>query len=123
MKSIGGNAPSGFALEMLFLGAHLKASDNEEIFGESVQRRLNLIMSALGSIDLKLKQGLSLKIRPKFEYFLPKNTAEKIDILNSAVQGGIMSVDSAVSQNPLIEDPKAELDLIKADGLDNEMNQ
>jgi len=122
MKSIGGNAPSGFALEMLFLGAHLKASDNEEIFGESVQRRLNLIMSALASIDLGLKQGLSLKIRPKFEYFMPKNNAEKIDIINSAVQGGIMSIESAVRQNPLIEDPEAELELIKAGGLDNQMN-
>ena len=115
MKSIGGNAPSGFALEMLFLGAHLKASDNEELYGQSTQRRLNFIITALAAIDTNLKQGLSLKIRPQFEYFIPKNNAEKIDILNSAVTGGIMSTESAVRQNPLVDNAVAELELIKTE--------
>lgn len=122
MKSIGGNAPSGFALKMMFLGAHLKASEKEEIFGESIQRRLNYLKAALAIIDGKLANGLTLNIRPKFEYFLPKNDAERIDIINSAVGGGIMSAETGIEQNPLIEDAPAEIERVKQGGLDQLQN-
>jgi SPP1 family phage portal protein len=123
MKSIGGNAPSGFALKMLFLGAHLKASEKEEIFGEGVQRRINYLKAALAKIAPPLAKGMTVNLSPKFEYYLPKNDAEKIDILNSAVSGGILSTETAIVQNPLIEDADAEKERIKGKELQNELDQ
>lgn len=110
MKSLG--VFSGIALKMLFLAAHMKASKKEEIFGEGIQRRINYIKHIIARIDGTFEK-VRLTIKPKFEYFLPKNDAEKIDILVSAVQGGIMSTDSAIRQNPLIEDDDSEIQKIE----------
>lgn len=122
MKAIMGGAPSGYAIELLFLSAHLKASMKEEIFGESVQRRINFLIAAIiRIIDINLKAGSSLDVRPKFEYFLPKNIAEKIRILNNAVAGGIMSIQTAIEQNPLVEDAATEEERIRTGGLDQSM--
>lgn len=122
---------SGVALSMLFLDAHMKAADKESMFGEFVQRRINFLKTALTVIDPSLKPALEMKIKPKFEYFLPKNIPEVINTLVTAVTGGIMSKESAVKQNPLIEDREAEFDLVKAEqeaaqqaqGLDAVMNE
>lgn len=125
MKSLG--VFSGIALKMLFLAAHMKASKKEEIFGEGIQRRINYIKHIIARIDGTFSK-VRLSIKPKFEYFLPKNDAEKIETLISAVQGGIMSTNSAIRQNPLIEDADAEIDEIDNEksgpgALDNLMNQ
>ncbi len=109
------------------MSAHLKAADKEENFGESIQRRINYIKAWLAAVDQKQKQFLPMSIKPKFEYFLPKNYAEKIDMLNNAVTGGLMSKESAVRQNPLVQDADNEIDLLAgedtpAQQLDNLMN-
>lgn len=103
---------SEFALKMLFMGAHMKASDKEEIFGESIQRRLNFIKAAIQVIDTSTSK-ISISLKPKFEYFLPKNQAGKIDLLNSAVSGKILSKESAVKLNPLVEDADIEIEKLK----------
>lgn len=125
MKSLG--VFSGIALKMLFLAAHMKASKKEEIFGEGIQRRINYIKHIIARIDSSFDK-IRLTIKPKFEYFLPKDDAEKIDLLISAVQGDIMSRDSAIRQNPLIEDADSEIEKIDKEksgpgALDNLLNQ
>lgn len=115
MKSLG--TYSGIALKMLFLGAHLKAAEKEEIFGKGIQRRINYLKNALSKINSKLIPALPMSIKPKFEYYLPKNDVEKIELLTTAVSGKIMSQKTAIEQNPLVSDPEAELDEVKADNL------
>lgn len=110
MKSLGNY--SGIALKMLFLSAHMKASDKEEIFGEGIQRRINYLKTAIGVLDVSFEKVV-LSIKPKFEYFLPKNDTEKIDMLSTAVSGKLMSAQSAVKENPLVSDSTIELELIK----------
>jgi SPP1 family phage portal protein len=127
MKSLG-NAPSGYAIELMFLSAHLKAARIAQTgFGESIQRRINYIQAWLAAVDKTQEKFLSLSIKPKFEYFLPSNNAEKIDILNNAVMGGLMSKETAVRQNPLIEDADTEIALLEGENsaasqLDQLMN-
>lgn len=114
MKGLG--VFSGIALKMLFLDAHLKASDKEEIFGEGVQRRINYLKKAVSVLDPTFKQALPLEIKPSFEYFLPENIAETIDYLTTAVEGGILSADSAIRLNPLVTgDAQTEIDLVNAE--------
>lgn len=103
---------SGVALKMMFLDAHLKASDKEEIFGEGVQRRLNYLKSAIAIMDPSFKAALPLEIEPKFKYFLPENVLEQVQVLTQAVTGGILSRETAVRLNPLVNDADAELDAI-----------
>lgn len=109
---------SGIMLKMLFMDAHLKASDNEETFGEGVQRRLNLMGNAFMIMSPALKAASKLEMEPKFTYFLPKDEVEEIANINSSVSGGIMSVKTAVSLNPLVKDPVSELEQIKLEKTD-----
>jgi SPP1 family phage portal protein len=102
---------SGVALKMIFMDTHMKAAINEELLGESVQRRYNFLKAALIMIDPKLKPAANLKIKPKFEYFLPENVKEKVDILNTALAAGLISKETAVGLMPksLVSNAKEEL--------------
>lgn len=121
MKSLG--TYSGTALKMLFLGAHLKAADKEETFGKSVQRRINYMMAALATFNVKYEEAAMLNVTPKFEYFLPKNFQEIIDMLNTATGGKpTMSLQTAVSANPFVTDPETELSRINEESMNTEVN-
>lgn len=114
MKTLG--TYSGIALKMLFLNAHLKASDKEETFGKGIQRRINYLKAAIAKINLDLKNAIVMNITPKFEYYLPKNTKEDIDILTTASGGNpIMSIETAVKLNPLVQDPDDEINKMKSE--------
>lgn len=104
---------TGIALKMFFMDAHLKASDKEEIYGEAVQRRINYLKSAIAYFKDSFKAALRLSIKPEFEYFLPKNETEDLTNIIAAVNAGILSVESAIKQNPLVEDAVNEIALIK----------
>jgi SPP1 family phage portal protein len=124
MKGLG--VFSGIALKMLFMAAHMKASDKEETFGESIQRRINYLKAIVKMIDVSLGKT-TLSISPKFEYYLPKDFEGLINTLVSGVQGKIMSQETAVKLNPFVEDPTKELEMIKseqsgADALSNLLN-
>lgn len=114
-KLSGLGAYSGIALRMLFLQAHMKASDHEETFGKSMQRRINFLKSAAATINHQLIEGLAIDISPKFEYYMPQHTEEQVTVLNAAVAGGIMSVETAVHQNPLVQDAEAEVEKIEGE--------
>lgn len=121
MKSLG--TYSGTALKMLFLGAHLKAADKEETFGKSVQRRINYMKHVLGLWNTTYQNASMMTVAPKFEYYLPKNYQEIIEMLSTATAGKpTLSKKTAVSLNPLVTDPEKELDLIESEGLDTEQN-
>jgi SPP1 family phage portal protein len=103
------------ALQTIFMDAHIKAMDKEEIFGEGLQRRVNYIKRAIAVIDPSFGPSLSLWISVGFDYFIPKNVQEIVQTLVSAVSGGIMTQDTAIRQNPLVDDPDAEIDNLAAE--------
>lgn len=106
---------SGIALKMLFMDAHLKAAKKGGIFGEGIQRRINFLKAANARINVTLEKGRALSIKPKFDFFLPKDDAGEVDTLVQATQGGIMSRQTAVRLNPKVENPEAELELIEGE--------
>lgn len=114
---------SGIALLMRFLPAHLKAADKEETFGKGIQRRINYMKSALAIINVKFTDAVTMPVKPVFEYYLPKDNNELITMLNTATGGQpTISVETAVKKNPFVEDADAELELIKAEGLNQQQN-
>lgn len=117
MKSLG--VFSGIALKMLFLDAHLKAADKEETFGKSIQRRINFMKAALANINVSFEKQSAMSIKPKFEYFLPKNDEELINMLSTATGAkATMSQKTAVAANPLVQDAEQELKAVKEEGAD-----
>jgi SPP1 family phage portal protein len=126
MKALGDI--SGKAMKFLFLAAHLSAADKEEIFGKCLQRRLNYIRDVLVKLAPKLAPAKRIKIKPIFTLYLPQDDAGDVDLLVTAKQGGIMSTETAVKKNPLIEDAEAELAQMKKETevtqqqINNELN-
>lgn len=106
---------SGFAIKLLFMSAHLKAAKKEQVFGEGVQRRINYIKAAMGKLNTSLEKATTLNIKPHFEYYLPKDIENEVDVLVRALEGGILSQETAIEKNPLVADPKEEKDRIKAE--------
>jgi SPP1 family phage portal protein len=106
---------SGIALKMLFLGAHMKASEKEETFGKAIQRRLNFLKASLAVINSDFEAAQQLVIKPRFKFFLPKNELEEIALLSNATSGEkpLMSQETAVDLNPLIEDKQTEKDRLR----------
>jgi len=107
----GSTKTSGEALKFLFLDAILKAKDKEEVFGESLARRINLLKAILAVTELKAKQSLEeLNITINFGDILPQSVSETIKSLSTA-RGGepIMSQEEAVKQNPLVSDAEEDI--------------
>lgn len=113
---------SGVALKMLFIDAHMKAADKEEIFGEGLQRRINYMKKAISVLDPSFKDALPMKVSPKFKYFMPEDVAGTITTINAAVTGGIMSTETAIRKNPMIDDADAEIAAIDKEKLQNQAN-
>ena len=115
MLTIG--AMSGFAAEMLLTDPHMAVRTEEETFGIGLQRRLNIIKAAIGAlINTSLAgEAKTVQLKPVITPYLPQNTTEMVDNLSIAVTGGIMSKETAVEENPLVEDAEAEMDRINKD--------
>ncbi len=108
---------SGEALKFLFLDAILKAKDKEEIFGEALTRRINLLKAILGVTGLKAKQNLEeLNITINFGDILPRSITETVQSL-SVARGGdpIMSQEAAVKRNPLVDDAEEDIKRLEED--------
>jgi len=58
-----------------------------------------------------------LQLKPKFKYFLPSNVQEEINILTQALLGDkpILSQETAIDLNPLVEDKEGEKERLQAE--------
>jgi SPP1 family phage portal protein len=114
---------SGFAAEMLFSDAHMAVRMEEETFGIGLQRRLNIIKAAIGAlIDTSLaNECKTVQLKPVITPYLQQNTTEMIENLSVSVTGGILSKETAIEQNPLVEDSEVELERMKNDAT-NELS-
>jgi SPP1 family phage portal protein len=106
-----------FTMKAFFMDAHMAVAKKEEKFGIGLQRRFNLLKAAIANlIDTSLsKEAETVQLKPVITPYLPQNNTETIDNLTVAKTGGIMSTETAVEQNPLIEDKEAEMDRLKND--------
>ena len=102
---------SGEALKFLFMDSILKSKDKEELFGEALTRRINLLKAILSVTNVKETSNIQeLDISIKFGNILPQDMSETIKALSTARAGDvIMSEKGAVRQNPLVEDPEEEI--------------
>lgn len=114
MKTLGNNT-SGAAIRLMFSDPHQKVRVKEELFGEMFTRRYNIVKSAIGKLNGYTDDVIdSIDIEPVFYPYIPENTAETVNLLRSATQGPIMSMESAVRQNPLVANADEEIKTILA---------
>ena len=106
-----------FTMKAFFMDAEMGVSKKEETFGIGLQRRLNIIKAAIGTvIDTSLAaEAKLLQLKPVITFYLPQNVTEMVDNLSVSVTGGLMSKESAVEQNPLVEDSETEMERLKND--------
>ena len=117
MKAMG-NDISGYAIELLFLDAHMAAISKEETFGIGIQRRVNLIKSFIGNVlDVSLSEASkSVRMKPVFTPYMPKNMKELIETMSQAVSQGVISTVTAteiLEDEGFISDALQEQDRLK----------
>ena len=115
LKGIG--AVSGIAIKLMFLDSIMKSKYYQEVFGSGIQRRINLIKEIMGKVtDIKHESLVELLITFKFSDGIPNNEAELIDILTSGTGGkAVMTVDTAVKNNPFVSNPVDEAAALQAE--------
>lgn len=111
LKGLG--AMSGIALKLMFLDAIIKAKMNEGENRTMIERCLNIIASGVkNTINTKLsKQDLLVSVQ--FNSILPNDLKEAVEIATTAVNGGVMSKETAINYLDMVEDKDREKEKIK----------
>lgn len=91
LKGVG--KASGTAFRFMFMGAHMSVSNHAEVIGEFLQRRVNFIVSALGSINPSEfnKASQTIDIDTDLNPFMIDDLSDKVGTAVSAVGGGVWS--------------------------------
>ena len=107
---------SAIALNLLFISSTMAAKTKEENFAISLQRELNIIMTAIAKvIDTKLAKGLlSVTTNPEIKVFAPKDEIEFTKMLGQAKKDGIMSIEQAVELNDMTVEKAEEIARLKS---------
>jgi SPP1 family phage portal protein len=109
------SAISGRALKMLFLDAHLKVQEKQEVLSEYMTRRINIIKSYIGLMDNSLNETCkAIDIEPEIIPYMIDDEETKIQILATATGGkSILSQKTAVEQLNYTNDSEKEYELLK----------
>jgi hypothetical protein len=75
-------------------------------------------------MNVKIKNYKDAEVSVQFQDGLPENINETIETLVNAVAGeAVMSQESAVRRNPMIENPDGELETMKKEREENEPDE
>lgn len=121
-----GNAVSGVAFDYVFMSTHLNVENLNEVVGVFMQRRVNFLVSALGSINSSLEAASeTIDIDVKMQPYRLEDLAEKIDTAIKAKEGKIWSqeraivfvgnVDSAIDEIEQIKEEQAAQTTVEKD--------
>lgn len=87
-----GNALSGEAFRYVFMGAHMAVENHGEEIGSFMQRRVNFLVSALGSINTNFeKASETIDVDVDIIPYMIDNVSDKVSTAVSAVNGGVWS--------------------------------
>lgn len=87
-----GQAFSGVAFRYAFMGAHIAVENHAEEMGLFMQRRINFLLSALGSVNTYLSDASkTLTVETEIVPYMIDDLAGKVSTAVEAVNGGIWS--------------------------------
>lgn len=110
VKGLG--AISGVALKLLFMDAHLKVADHQEVLDEYLQRRINVILAFISKLNVDLKGATeSIQIEPVITPYMIVDKAAEIKIWQDANGGNpVMSQKASFSAAGLTSDTEADFE-------------
>ena len=99
---------------MLFLDAHLKVQEKQEVLSEYMTRRINIIKSYIGLMDNSLNETCkAIDIEPEIIPYMIDDEETKVQILSTATGGkSILSQKTAVEQLNYTNDSEKEYEQI-----------
>lgn len=93
-----GNALSGTAFRYFFMAAHMAVRNHEEELGVFFQRRVNFLVSAIGSINSSLEAASNtIDIETELVPFIIDSERDKVDTAVAALSGGVWSDEHAIA--------------------------
>ena len=113
-----GNTFSGVSFRYVFMGAHMAVSNHAEDVEEFIQRRVNFIVSAIGSMQPSYADVVKeVEIETEIVPYMIDNMKDNVDIAVSAVRGGIASTKTGIILAGLTDAAADELELIKEEKI------
>ncbi len=99
---------SGIALKLMFMDAHLKVADHQEVLDEYLQRRINIIKAYLKLMNTKWSKEIdNLSIEPIITPYMIDATSDKIDMLVNATGGKpVISQKAGSKLANLVDNPE-----------------
>ena len=113
VKGLG--AVSGIALKLLFMDAHLKVQDKIEIFGDYLQRRVNIIKAFLAQLNPVMARALEeLEVEPEITPYMPTSEIDDINMwLAANGNKPLVSQKASVKGANLTQDPEKDFEQIQ----------
>ena len=109
MKTLCNNT-SGVALKLMFTDPHMKAQVKTEMYGEMFTRRYNIVKAVLAALNgTSQRVADELYVRPLFTPYVPQNDLEALQMLTQCTTQPILSQETAVAKNPLVDNPQDEI--------------
>lgn len=117
----GVDATSGIALKLLFMDAHLKVKDKQEIFDEYMKRRVNVIKAFIAKFNTQLVQECEdLEIEPEITPFMIEDQKTLVEVLTAANGSkALVSQKLAAKLSGLAQDPDADFNQIQAEAKED----
>lgn len=108
VKGLG--AMSGIALKLLFLDAHLKVKNKEEIFSPYLQRRNSILSSYAGLLDTSLAEDANaINLYDSIEPYMIDDLKDMVETLVAANGNNpIISQEKSVAISPFSDDPESD---------------
>lgn len=98
------------AQKMTFFDAHLKVMSKEEILGEYLQRRVNVVKAFIASFSVQLKNAAdAARITPEITPYMMGDQGETVTTVTTAVSAGTMSRKTAIRELGYVDDIEQEL--------------
>ena len=116
---------SGKALKQMMLLADIKASKHKEIHDELLDRTANLYIAIIGNVlNIALKSECDkLVIGHEFQEPFGEDIKEIIENIAKSKDADIMSMETAVEQNPLVKDKMQEMKRIEKESSEAAQRQ
>lgn len=119
--SLKGLNVSGVSLKLMFMDAHLKASEKvRDIWNDYLQRRASVVFAFLARMntsDAAFVEGCrNAIVRPEVRPYMIQDESTKVSMLTQAVAGGVMSRRTAIERLGMAVDIDAEERQIIAEG-------
>ena len=119
-----GNAVSGVAFDYVFMSTHLNVENLNETVGEFMQRRVNFLISAIGSLNSNLEEASeTIDVDVLMQPYRLEDLAEKINTALKAKNGELWSQKRAITFVGNIDNVMDEIEQIKEEQAEKQQNE